>query len=212
MPFLLKPEVDPFGRALCIPLSSAAVGSTVKVTVSYETTAESAALQWLTPEQTSGGLPFLFTQCQAIHARSMLPCQDSPGSKATYAASITVPHAATAVMSAITSNPPVTDGAAHTRTFFFAQRVPIASYLIALAVGRIESRRIGPRSFVYAEPALVDAAAAEFSETEAFVAAGEKLLGPYVWGEYNILVLPASFPYGGLYAHAGVFVWEREVV
>ena len=197
-PFLLRPDVEPFGRALCVPISGEP-GSTVVVSVAFETTSESAALQFLAKEMTADKVsPFLFTQCQAIHARLLLPCQDAPGVKSTFTADVTVPTACTAVMGAVSTGAPTPSADGATTTYHFAQRVPIPSYLIALAVGRLESRRVGPRSLVYAEPSVVDAAAWEFAETEAFVAAGETLLGPYVWGEYNVLVLPPSFPYGGM--------------
>ena len=194
----LDAELEPFGRALRIPLpGDLAVDGVTSFTVGFETTAASAALQFLAPSQTAGkGHPYLFTQCQAIHCRSMMPCQDAPGIKATYNAAVTVPSPLVAVMSAVPTGEPVADAAAGTVTYSFAQRIPISSYLIALAVGNLASRAIGPRSRVYAEPEVVEAAAYEFGETEAMIVAAEKLLGPYVWGEYNILCLPPSFPYG----------------
>lgn len=192
----LDAEVAPFGRAVRVPLPAAlGVGETTTVTLGFETTPQGSALQWLAPEQTAGKAhPYLFSQCQAIHARAMLPCQDAPGVKATYSARVTVPAPLVAVMSAIAQGAPEEDAAAGTRTFVFAQTVPIATYLIALAVGNIDSRAIGPRSRVFSEPEVVDAAAHEFAETEAMIVAAEALCGPYVWGEYNILVLPPSFP------------------
>jgi len=141
-------------------------------------------------------LPFLAAR-QAIHARSFFPCQDTPGVKATYTAAVTVPDGLRALMSAI----PLDDGVPRDgglRTYRFEQKVPIPSYLVALAVGALESRDIGPRSRVWSEPSMVDAGAHEFAETEAFLAAGEEVAGPYLWGRYDLLLLPPSFPYGGM--------------
>lgn len=67
-----------------------------------------------------------------------------------------------------------------------------------LVVGVLESRPISDRCSVLAEPSVVDDAAWEFAETEDFLKAGENLLGPYVWGRYDLLVLPPNFPYGGM--------------
>lgn len=192
----LDAEVTPFGRAVRVPLpADLGVGETTVVSIGFETTPQGSALQFLAPEQTAGKThPYLFSQCQAIHARSMLPCQDAPGVKATYSAKVTVPAPLVAVMSAIAQGEPTEDASAGTRTFAFSQTVPVATYLIALAVGNIDSRVIGPRSRVFSEPEVVESAAYEFAETEAMIAAAEAMVGPYVWGEYNILVLPPSFP------------------
>jgi leukotriene-A4 hydrolase len=187
-----------FGSAVRVPLGSSLSKGTKKVIkIEYTTSPDSSAIQWLAPSQTAGKEhPYLFTQCQAIHARSMLPCQDAPSVKTTYSAAITVPEALTAVMSAVPVGEPTSQGGK--RTFFFEQKIPTSSYLIALAVGAIESREIGPRTKVWSEKSMVDAGAFEFSETEQFLKVAEDLMGPYVWGRYDILLLPPSFPYGGM--------------
>eukprot|EP01114_Cavostelium_apophysatum_P016677 TRINITY_DN4794_c0_g1_i1.p1 TRINITY_DN4794_c0_g1~~TRINITY_DN4794_c0_g1_i1.p1 ORF type:complete len:601 (+),score=152.57 TRINITY_DN4794_c0_g1_i1:41-1843(+) len=194
----LEKEHPVFGKALNVHLARAlSKGDKVTITIYYETSPEASSIQWLEPSQTAGKKqPYLFTQCQAIHARSMLPCQDAPSVKATYDASITVPKDLTAVMSAV-SQPKgaASDGK---NTFSFKQDVPMSSYLIALGIGEIESREIGPRSRVWSEKSMVEAGAYEFAETEEFLKIGEDLLGPYVWGRYDILLLPPSFPYGGM--------------
>jgi len=187
------------GSALTVPLGrEVPPGSSLVVAVTYRTSPSSSAVQWLRPEQTAGGgHPYLFTQCQAIHARALFPCQDTPAAKITYGARVTVPAPLTALMSAI----PVGEGEAadgDKTAFTFAQAVPIPPYLLALAVGNVESRDIGPRSKVWSEPEMVEAGAFEFSETEAFLVAAEEVAGPYVWGRYDLLLLPPSFPYGGM--------------
>ena len=180
-------------------LPSAGVeGNQFKITVSYSTTNGSTALGWLTPEQTADKQhPFLFSKCQSIKCRSMLPCQDSPSVKATFSAEMKAPSALTVLMSGIRKGEPESlyGGLSVTR---WKQEVPIPSYLIAIAVGALESRKIGPRSQVWAEASVVDEAAFDFSETETMLQTAEELCGPYVWGIYDILVLPPSFPSGGM--------------
>ena len=190
-----------------IPASAFRPSSTATpptIAIKYATTPAGAALQWLTPPQTAGGLaPFLFSQCQAIHARSFLPCQDAPAAKFTYTAAVTVPAGLTALMSALRVEEGSEAGSPFptppgTATALFRQPVPISSYLLALAVGRLGSARLGPRSSVWAEPEVLPAATAEFGEIEDFISAGERLAGPYVWGVADLLVMPPSFPYGGM--------------
>jgi aminopeptidase N len=157
---------------------------------------EARALQWLTPAQTAGGRhPYLFTQCQPINARSIFPCQDSPSVRFTFDASLSVPDPLVGVMTAAPSGSDASDG--H-RVFRFRMPQPIPSYLFALAVGEISSRDLGPRSRVYAEPPLLESAAWEFGQTEAMLAEAEELYGPYPWERYDMIVMPPSFPYGGM--------------
>jgi len=188
---------------------------TIEVSITYKTSSipsECTAAQWLPPSQTSGKVrPYLFTQCQAVHARSIVPCMDCPGVKFTYDAEVTVPGWAVAVMSALpkeekTREGKVEDGPAAAageegkkKVFEFEQPVPIPSYLLALAVGDLSSRDLSPRCRVYSEPSVVGAAAHEFAQTEDFLRAAEDLTGvPYPWGRYDLLCLPPSFPYGGM--------------
>src|SRR5690606_8058770 len=168
------------------------------VVVHYRTSPEAAAVQWLGPAQTSSGAPFLFTQGQAILTRTWIPTQDSPGIRQTYEAAVTVPEGLVAVMSAegnTTEGAPAEGGRT---TYRFALDAPIPPYLIALAVGDLDFREIGPRSGVWAEPQVVEAAADEFADLEAMIDAAEGLYGPYRWGRYDVLVLPPSFPFGGM--------------
>ena len=193
VPFALAGEEPILGSRLRLNLPP----GTSAVIVDYATRPDSSALQWLDPAQTEGKLhPFLFSQCQAIHARAMVPCQDSPGARVAYRAGITVPGALAAVMSAGPEG--VSDHGNGTRTFAFRMPQPIPPYLLALAVGRLESRDLSPRARVWAEPETVDRAAWEFAEVETFIQKAEGLFGPYDWDRYDMLVLPPSFPYGGM--------------
>lgn len=165
-------------------------------TLTFRTSPEARALQWLNPAQTAGGdYPFLFSQCQAIHARSIFPCQDTPSVRFPYSAEVVVPEGLVAAMAAEQIG--VENGSGQT-TFRFKMPQPIPSYLFALAAGNLAFRELGPRTGVYAEPEVVEAAAWEFAENEAKIVEAEKLLGPYLWGRYDLLILPPSFPYGGM--------------
>jgi leukotriene-A4 hydrolase len=164
-------------------------------TLAFRTSPQARALQWLDASQTVGGKhPFLFSQCQAIHARSIFPCQDSPSVRFTYSAQVEVPQELVAAMAAELLE--VQEG--KQTTFLFKMPQPIPSYLFALAVGNLVFRELGPRTGIYAEPQTIEAAAWEFAENETKIIEAEKLLGPYLWGRYDLLVLPPSFPYGGM--------------
>lgn len=164
------------------------------VRITYATSPQASALQWLEPRQTtSGKLPYLLTQSQAIHARSWIPCMDSPGVRVTYEAVVHVPKGITAVMSAEHLKHDPAQG-----VFRFRMPQPIPPYLIALAAGEIAFRPLSERTGVYAEPAVVEKAAAEFRDVEKMVQATEALYGPYAWGRWDTIVLPPSFPFGGM--------------
>ncbi len=164
-------------------------------TLIFRTSPEARALQWLNASQTAGGnYPFLYSQCQATHARSIFPCQDAPSVRFTYSAEVQVPQELVAVMAA--EQLEVQEGK-HT-TFLFKMPQPIPSYLFALGVGNLAFRELGPRTGIYAEPEIIEAAAWEFAENEIKMMEAEKLLGPYLWERYDLLVLPPSFPFGGM--------------
>ncbi|HSB18446.1 MAG TPA: M1 family metallopeptidase [Anaeromyxobacteraceae bacterium] len=193
VPFELGAEEPILGRRLRLHLPAGTAGATVE----YETSPAAVGLQWLAPAQTEGKRhPFLFSQCQAIHARTLVPCQDCAVARVTYDAEIAVPSPLTAVMGAGPEGEVA--GPAGWRTFRFRMPQPIPSYLLALAVGELEGRDLSPRSRVWAEPATVERAAWEFAETETLVARAEALFGPYEWDRFDMLVLPPSFPYGGM--------------
>ncbi|HEX6369626.1 MAG TPA: M1 family metallopeptidase [Longimicrobium sp.] len=169
-----------------------------KIVIRYRTSPDAGALQWLTPEQTAGKRhPFLFSQGQAILTRTWIPTQDSPGIRQSYDARITVPAELTAVMSADMLTPQG-EAAPGGRAFRFRLDTPVPPYLIALAVGDLAFRATGPRTGVWTEPSTLDRAAYELAELERFVDAAEALYGPYRWGRYDVLVLPPSFPFGGM--------------
>ena len=172
--------------------------TTDKIVIEYQTSPEASALQWLEPQHTAGGThPYLFSQCQPIHARSMAPLQDSPRIRFSYDARITVDEALTPVMSAAPGEK-VTGTKAGAASFHFTMPQPIPSYLLAIAVGRLESRDLGPRSRVYAEPEMLEAAAWEFADIDKMLLAAEKLFGPYRWDRFDFIVMPPAFPYGGM--------------
>ena len=174
------------------------LGHTPRVIIHYAANPQASALQWLSPEQTAGKQhKFLFSQGQAILNRSWIPTQDSPGIRQTWEARIVAPKPLDVVMSGIMQGEPEDLGDGR-RAFRFAMDKPVAPYLIAIAAGDIDFRAIGPRTGVWAEPAMLDAAHAEVIETEAMVEAAEALYGPYRWGRYDMIVLPPAFPYGGM--------------
>src|SRR5882672_6943468 len=173
------------GSRLRIELPPASAG----VRIRYSTSPQASALQWLDPAQTAGGAqPFLFSQCQPIHARSIFPLQDTPRIRVKVdSARFRVPPPLHTLMAAAARGPD-----------HFEMPQPIPPYLLAFAVGDLDSRPLSPRCAVWAERSLADAAAFEFAEVEKMLGAAEALFGPYDWDRYDVLVMPPSFPYGGM--------------
>ncbi|KAL5711162.1 leukotriene-A4 hydrolase [Ranunculus cassubicifolius] len=208
--FVLSNVIDPIkGQKLEIRLSNQ-----TRVLIKFRTSPSSSALQWLSPPQTfNKQLPFVYTQCQAIHARSVFPCQDTPAARVRYSAKMNVPKELGAVMGAkhlerrvpgkgeceLACEDGVWCGEGRMVEEFVMEQ-PIPPYLFAFAVGEIGFREVGPRTRVYSEmvTSVLDAAAKEFAGTEEMIRQGEKLFGDYDWDRFDLLVLPPSFPYGGM--------------
>ena len=192
LPFVLHPAEPILGARLAIELPA----GTTAVRIRYRTSPEASALQWLEPAQTAGRRhPFLFSQCQAIHARSVAPLQDTPRLRIRYTAHLEIPRALVAVMAAAHRGR-TEEGEVAVEHFEMPQ--PIPPYLLAFAVGELASRDLSPRCRVWAEPAVLDAAAWELAGAEAMMGAAEALFGPYDWQRFDTLVMPPSFPYGGM--------------
>ena len=189
-PFHIGADQPWMGAPLSVPVKK----DSKKVKIHYATTAGAEALQWLDPSQTAGKQqPYLFTQGEAILTRTWIPIQDSPGIRFTYDALIHVPSQLLAVMSATNPQSKTADG-----VYSFKMTQPIPAYLIALAVGDIAFRPIGDRTGVYSEPSEVDKAANELVDMQKMVEAAESLYGPYQWERYDVIILPPSFPFGGM--------------
>lgn len=188
--FKLGDEYPTLGQPLTVELGE----DTRMVAIQFSTTDGADALQWLDPVQTSGKEhPFLFTQGQAILTRTWLPCQDSPGIRFTYTATVNVPKDLLPVMSATNPTAKNSEG-----SYFFEMKQPIPAYLMALAVGDLEFEAIEGRTGVYAEPSMLKASAYEFGDMEKMLVAAEDLYGAYSWDRYDVIVLPPSFPFGGM--------------
>ncbi|MFV0389823.1 MAG: M1 family metallopeptidase [Pyrinomonadaceae bacterium] len=189
--YLLAKPVEYLGQALTINIPD----NSDRVKIYYQTSPNAAGLQWLTPSQTADKkAPFMFSQGQAILARSYIPLQDTPQARITYSATVRTPKGLLAVMSAAGNS----ESDKRNGIYKFRLDKPIPSYLIAIAVGDVKFKSTGPRSGVYAEPSVVENAAKEFEDTEKMIEATEAMYGPYRWGRYDLIVLPPSFPYGGM--------------
>lgn len=195
LPYTVGQDDPELGQALTIQLNGAR-----RIVIRYETKPGATALQWLPPQLTAGkAKPYLFSQGQPINNRSWIPSQDSPGIRQTWDARITVPADLVAVMSGEridgAKGQPAPGGM---HSFRFRMDKPVPPYLIAMAVGDLAFKATGPRSGVWTEPSQLDAAAYEVGDVEKMIDAAEALYGPYRWGRYDMLVLPPSFPFGGM--------------
>ncbi|MDX2092478.1 MAG: M1 family metallopeptidase [Kofleriaceae bacterium] len=190
--YTLHPADAVLGARLTVILPA----GTDAIRIRYRTSPGASALQWLEPAQTAGGVqPYLFSQCQAIHARSVVPLQDTPRLRIRYTAELTVPRTLRAVMAAAHLGRAEEGDVAVER---FEMPQPIPPYLLAFAVGDLASRDLSPRSRVWAEPTMLERAAWEFAGVEKMIEAAEAMFGPYDWERFDILTMPPSFPYGGM--------------
>ena len=218
----LSSRSEPYGSALRITLDEGVEnGATLNVKISIATTEECTALGWMTPAQARSEHPYMYTQCQAIHARSIFPCQDTPDVKSTFEFYITspLPVIASGLPTGTQEVQPEHGASTGKKLYKFVQDIPIPSYLFAFASGDIEKARIGPRSLVATGPKELAAAKWELEESmEKFMQTIENIVFPYAWEQYNVLILPPSFPYGGMenpvytYATPTIISGDRENV
>jgi aminopeptidase N len=199
LPFTVGAPVAGKGEPITVTLGPSADAESRKIVLTYSASPHAEALQWLAPEQTAGGKqPYLFSQGQPTLNRTWIPTQDSPGIRQTWSARVVAPEPLKVVMSGerlTADGEPAGDGR---RAYRFKMDKPVAPYLIAIAAGDLAFRELGPRTGVWTEPTMLDAAASELADTEKMVEAAERLYGPYRWGRYDVIVLPPSFPYGGM--------------
>ncbi|GJQ82648.1 hypothetical protein Trydic_g19665 [Trypoxylus dichotomus] len=215
--FNITEPYEQFGSKVTVKLPSDS--DEYILVIKYETSPDASGLLWLSPEQTAGKVhPYVYSQFEPIGARSFLPCQDTPSVKTKYQASISVTGGLIAVMSAISTGSEVDNRRSKARVFSFVQNIPVPAYLIAIVVGALESREIGPRSRVWTEKEFIEEAAYELANIEEHLKAAEEICGPYVWERYDLLVLPPSFPYGGMenpclaYVTPTVLVGDRSLL
>ena len=193
------------------PLEIEVPRSQSKIVIHYKTRPSAGALQWLSPAQTYDQThPFLFSQSQSILARTWIPLQDKPSIRFTYTSEVRVvcgigvedsdinPTDFNVVMSAVKLGNPEGDIVSNNKVHRFEQKKPIPSYLMAIAVGSFGYKSLGKNTGVYAEHKLLQKAAWEFADLQKMVDAAGEMFGEYAWGDYNVLVLPPSFPFGGM--------------
>ena len=208
--YSLCKKVEFLGQALKISLQK--IKSTDKIVIRYQTRPAAEAVQWLDPAQTSGKKhPMMFTQGQAILSRTWFPCQDSPGIRFPWSADVTVPDSSRVLMSAEKHSQ-------SGKVFHFEMSKPVPAYLIAMAAGNLAFQSLGEHTGVYAEPEMLASAASEFEGMEKMQQVAEQLYGPYRWGRYDVLLLPPSFPFGGMenpcltFATPSILAGDRSLV
>jgi len=188
--FIIGAKKDYLGQ----PLSVKIAPDTKYINIYYKTTEDAGALDWLDPSLTAGKEhPYLYTQGQAVLTRTWIPVQGTPANRITYSADVTVPKELMAVMSASNPKKRSADGRYH-----FEMKQPIPVYLIALAVGNLEYKALGKNCGVYSEPEMIRDVSWEFADLGKMISAAESLYGPYKWEQYDVIVLPYSFPFGGM--------------
>ena len=169
---------------------------TYRINITYDTSPNAGAVTWMTKEQTAGKkLPYMYTQCQSIYCRTIVPVQDTPAIKSTYNLHITSPQDIVVRASGNVTHEYIDEEKRHT---LFEMNIPIQSYLLALAAGNIVEAQVGPRTFVLSEPEWIEKVKAELANLETALVTAENYFTPYVWGIYKVLILPPSFPFGGM--------------
>jgi len=175
------------------------IGAARRIVITYRSDPKARALGWLAPALTAGKTkPYLYSQGESINNRSWIPTQDSPGIRQSWTARITVPSDLVATMSAERLTPRGIPGPRGWHSYRFRMDHNVPPYLIALAVGDLRFKAIDARTGIYSEPSVLAKDAAELSDTGKMVTAAESLYGKYRWGRYDVLVLPPSFPFGGM--------------
>ncbi|KAL4441948.1 hypothetical protein ABPG74_003699 [Tetrahymena malaccensis] len=195
---IISTDSKTFGQQLQIFLpQKQEQGSKFKLIIQYETVeSKHSGLNWLNPSQTEGKVhPYLFTQSEPYWNRTIFPCQDSPAIKSTYSAQLHVPKPLKAYCSAKLISKFDTD---HEIIMNYKQDIPIPSYLFALVAGNLEERKTSDRTSVISEPEVIEKYAKELEDMEVQLKTLEEIITPYEWEEYKVVVLPASFPYGGM--------------
>lgn len=184
------------------------------INIYYKTTEETEALDWLDPKLTAGRkFPFMYSQGEAILTRSWIPIQDAPSNRITYSADVKVPKDLLALMSAENPTNLNPEGKYH-----FEMKKPIPSYLIAIAVGNLRYIKLGKDCGVYSEPELTEKCRYEFVDMPKMIEAAENIYGKYQWGKYDVLLLPYSFPFGGMenpkltFANPTLLAGDRSLV
>ena len=196
--FTIDSAANPnLGQKLIIPIQKKwIIYSKFSIRIEYVTSTDASAVTWLTKEQTAGKkLPYMYTQCESIHCRSIAPLQDTPAIKSTYNLHIVSPIEIIARASGNITHEFIDEEKRHT---LFEMTIPVESYLLAFAGGNLIEHQLGPRTYVITEPELMDKSVSELEDLEKAVEAAESYLTPYIWGPYKVLMLPPSFPYGGM--------------
>lgn len=184
------------GHALIIP-GSFEQDQHIDLQIFFKTTDKTTALQFLNKDQTDGKKhQYLFSQSEPIHSRTIFPCFDTPSVKSPYSVVVKSPYKT--LVSALIDQEK--QASAESGVYYFRQPVPIPSYLFAIVSGDITSARIGPRSLIYTEPVNIKRCANEFKNevVEKFLEILEKLIYKYEWTDYDFVIAPMAFPYGGM--------------
>jgi leukotriene-A4 hydrolase len=196
MSFAITTPNPNIGNALAVELPCSVPSGTIfYLKFAYETTPDTTALSWLTPEQTAGKqLPYMYSLCQMNFCRDFAPMMDTPSQKITYNATVVAPSQFVVRMSANTTSTEMYNETHTISTFDAAIKIP--SYLIAIVVGDLVESDLDERVSIISEPTYIDSAVEEFSELPEILDIAEAYLTPYAWGRYSIVIMPPSFPWG----------------